>query len=119
MQHDCAEANTQAEWTEAKFKSPVSKAMLAYASACRGDRAQALQYLAEAAATKGPGYVSPYQLALGYALLHDKDAALSNLEKSAEAHEGQILYLKYEPIFDEIRSDARYIALEKKVGLVQ
>jgi hypothetical protein len=75
--------------------------------------------LKDAAAYKGQGYVSPYQLALGYALLHDKDSALSNLEKSADVHEGQILYLKYEPIFDEIRSDARYIALEKKVGLVQ
>nr|HEV7952478.1 hypothetical protein [Candidatus Acidoferrales bacterium] len=119
VQRDCAGAETQAEWTEAKFSSPVSKALLAYASACRGERAKAQQYLTEAAATKGPGYVSPYQLALGYALLHDKDAALSNLEKSAEVHEGQILYLKYEPIFDEIRTDARYVALEKKVGLVQ
>ena len=119
VQGDCKEAEAQAEWTEAKFNSPVSKALLAYASACRGERAKALQYLTEAAASKGPGYVSPYQLALGYALLHDKASALSNLEKSAEVHEGQILYLKYEPIFDEIRSDARYVALEKKVGLVQ
>lgn len=119
VQGDCKEAEAEAEWTEAKFSSPVSKALLAYASACRGERAKALQYLTEEAATKGPGYVSPYQLALGYALLHDKASALSNLEKSASVHEGQILYLKYEPIFDEIRSDARYVALEKKVGLVQ
>jgi TolB-like protein len=118
VQHDCGEAEAQAKWTGANYSAPVSKALLAYASACRGDRNQALLYLKEAAASKGSGYVSPYQLALGYALLHDKDAALSNLEKSAEVHEGQILYLKYEPIFDEIRSDARYIALEKKVGLV-
>jgi TolB-like protein/Tfp pilus assembly protein PilF len=119
VQHDCGEAEAQAKWTGANYSAPVAKALLAYASACRGDRSQAVQYLKDAAASKGKGYVSPYQLALGYALLHDKDAALFNLEKSTDAHEGQILYLKYEPIFEEIRSDARYVALEKKVGLVQ
>ena len=59
-----------------------------------------------------------YQLAIAYALLHDKENALAQLAKSADAHEGQILYLKYDPFFDEIRSDPRYVALEKRVGLM-
>jgi TolB-like protein len=117
VKHDCHEAASEADWTAGKFAAPVAKALHAYADACSGERNQSLQYLKEAAASKGPGYVSPYQLALGYALLNDKDAAISNLEKSAELHEGQILYLKYDPIFEEIRSDSRYIALEKKIGL--
>ncbi len=117
VQHDCDDTAKQADWVGGKFDAPVSKAMLAFASACRGEQSKALQYLKEAGESKGPGYVSPYQLALGYALLHQKDAAISNLQKSAELHEGQILYLKYEPIFDEIRSDPRYVALEKKIGL--
>jgi TolB-like protein len=118
MEHDCHEAAAEADWTAGKFAAPVAKALQAYAAACSGERNQSLQYLKEAAAIKSPGYVSPYQLALGYALLHDKDAAISNLEKSADVHEGQVLYLKYEPIFEEIRNDPRYVALEKKVGLV-
>jgi TolB-like protein len=117
VQHDCAEATAQAEWTARKYPAPVSKALLAYASACRGERNKSLQYLKEEAAFRGADFVSPYQLALGYALLHEKDAAISYLQKSADAREGQILYLKYEPIFDEIRSDPRYIALEKRIGL--
>jgi TolB-like protein len=117
VQHDCKEANAQAEWTAGKYPAPVSRALFAYASACDGQRDKSLQYLHDMETAKGPGYVSSYQLALGYALLHEKDAAISNLQKSADLHEGQILYLKYEPIFDEIRSDARYIALEKKIGL--
>jgi hypothetical protein len=32
------------------------------------------------------------------------------------SHEGQILYLKYDPFFDEFRSDPRYLASEKRVG---
>jgi hypothetical protein len=47
----------------------------------------------------------------------DKDAALDDLAKSAEAREGQIFYILYDPAFDSIRNDARFVALEKKVGL--
>jgi hypothetical protein len=28
------------------------------------------------------------------------------------------MYLRYEPIFDDIRGDPRYVALEKRVGLM-
>jgi tetratricopeptide (TPR) repeat protein len=117
LQHDCLEASRQAEWSEKHFPAPVAEFEMAMASFCRGDERQARRYLEAAAASKGPAFASPYQLALGYALLNDKNAALSYLQKSAEAREGQILYLKYEPIFDGIRSDPRYIALQKKVGL--
>ncbi len=42
---------------------------------------------------------------------------LPSVNKCAEAHEGQILYIKYDPFFDGIRGDPRYVALEKRVGL--
>jgi hypothetical protein len=58
-----------------------------------------------------------YQLAIVYAFLHDADNAIAELNKCAEAHEGQILYIKYDPFFNGIRSDPRYVALEKRVGL--
>ena len=31
-------------------------------------------------------------------------------------HEEKVLYLKYDPFFGEMRSDPRYVALEKRVG---
>lgn len=55
----------------------------------------------------------------GYALVNDRDNAIECLRQSAEAREGQILYLKYEPVFDGIRADPRYAALERIVGLEQ
>jgi hypothetical protein len=42
---------------------------------------------------------------------------MSYLQKSAASHESQILWLKYDPVFEEMRSDRRYIAIEKMVGL--
>jgi hypothetical protein len=58
-----------------------------------------------------------YQAAITYALLHDKENAIDQLRRSADAHEGQIIYLKYDPFFDEIRADPRYVDLEKRVGV--
>ena len=96
---------------------PVTTFGLAMISACKQQPAMAQKYLQEAAGGAGTGFVSPYQLAIGYAYLGDRDRALAFLEKSASAKEGQILYIKYDPAFDQIRSDERFAALENKVGL--
>jgi TolB-like protein/Flp pilus assembly protein TadD len=115
-QGDCATAASEFGIAAKLYQAPVTQFGLALASACRGDDAEARRHLAEA--EKGDGaFVSPYQLAMVYATLKDKDTAISYLEKSADAKEGQILYLKYEPFFDGIRSDLRFVALEKRVGL--
>jgi adenylate cyclase len=116
-EHDCGQVKTHFEWAAQSFSAPMTKFGLALAAACSGQRDLARQYLAKAAEPSGTAFASPYQLALGYAYLGDKDSALGFLEKSAEAREGQILYLKYDPLFDGIRSDARFIGLEKRVGL--
>lgn len=118
MQHDCAEVDRQAAWSEKRFPAPVAQFESALANACTANFAAARQHLEIAAGSKPPTFASPYQIALGYAVTHDKDSALAFLEKSAEAHEPQILYLKVEPMFDEIRSDPRYLALEHRVGLM-
>jgi hypothetical protein len=49
--------------------------------------------------------------------LHEKDQAIEFLEESAADHEPQILYLKVAPEFTEERSDARYLAWERRVRL--
>jgi hypothetical protein len=59
-----------------------------------------------------------YQLAIVYAMLNERETAIEELSKSADAHEGQVLYIKYDPFFDEIRNDPGYVALEKRVGLM-
>ncbi len=114
-QRDCKTASSEFEWCARKSQIPFTKILLAFGCACRGEPDAARAYLEQAAAE--PAFVSPYQLAMGYAFLHDAPRAISYLEKSAEVHEGQVLYIRYDPVFDEIRSDPVFAALEKHLGL--
>ena len=61
-------------------------------------------------------YVSPYLFAWLYANLGKKDEALGWLEKAVAEHSINLVYLR-SSIWDSLRSDPRYIALLKKVGL--
>jgi len=119
VEHDCDLASRHSEWNSRAFPAPMTTFGRALVAGCRGDVTVSRGLLAEAEQGHGKPVVSPYQLALGYAYLGDRDAALKFLEKSAEEKEGQILYLKYEPIFDAMRSDPRFVAMERKVGLMQ
>jgi TolB-like protein/Tfp pilus assembly protein PilF len=116
-QNDCKEADLQARWIKTHFPSPMADILSAAVSACTGDFATARQLLARAEVAKGSTFISPYQLGLGYASIHDRQATLTYLEKSAELREPQIMGLKVEPGLDWIRSDPRFIALEKRLGL--
>jgi len=60
--------------------------------------------------------VSPLDLANTYALLGDKDHTLEWLEKAYEARDPW-LYIKADPRFDYLRSDARFNDLVKHMGL--
>ncbi len=115
QQHDCATAHSEADWLEKTYPAvPATQATRAFAAACSQGKAQALALLKKMTAMHAPFY----QAAITYALLHDKDEAIDQLARSADAHEGQIVYLKYDPFFDEIRSDPRYVELEKRVGVM-
>jgi serine/threonine-protein kinase len=116
-QKDCREANAQFDWFAKQYPSPVADFGLAFGAACEGHADQARQYIARAKAEKGPGFASPYQAAMARAWVGDTDAAFEELEKAAEAREGQIFYIEYDSAFDSIRNDPRFLALEKKVGL--
>jgi len=117
MRHDCQATADNFGWSAQAMHGPVTSFGLAMVSACRQQPAMAEKYLQEAASGAGSGFVSPYQLAIGYAYLGDRERALSFLEKSAAAKEGQILYITYDPAFDQIHSDQRFTALENKLGL--
>jgi TolB-like protein/Tfp pilus assembly protein PilF len=118
VQHQCPDALTEAKLAVQKYPAPVTNMAMAMAYACGGDKQQALSLIHEVTSTAAAGFTSPYVLALTYATLGDRNNTIAQLQKSADHHEGQILYIKYDPSFDNVRADARFVALEKRVGLV-
>ena len=52
-----------------------------------------------------------------YIGLKDYDKVFALLNKSYEEKYGLLLYLKVDPIFENLRNDPRYEELEEKIGL--
>jgi tetratricopeptide (TPR) repeat protein len=59
----------------------------------------------------------PYGWAELYALLGEKEKALDNLEKAHDNRAFMMAWVKANPIFDPLRSEPRYQAILKKMGL--
>lgn len=64
-----------------------------------------------------PDQAPPERLATTYLLLGQRDKALSTLEQSYRQHAPNIIYLKADPYYDSLRTDTRFEALERKLGL--
>jgi TolB-like protein/DNA-binding winged helix-turn-helix (wHTH) protein/Flp pilus assembly protein TadD len=62
-------------------------------------------------------YVCPYEVATGFTALGKKDDAFKWLQKSYEAHSICVIWSNAEPRFDPLRSDPRFAALVRQVGL--
>ncbi|HTB15053.1 MAG TPA: hypothetical protein VK752_25955 [Bryobacteraceae bacterium] len=116
-QHDCNAAAPEIEFCARRAHIPAVTFLQAAGCVCRGEQQKARAYLEQMAAARD-AFVSPYQLATGYAMLHDEKTALDYLNKAADAHEEQILYLLYDPAFDGVRGNPQFVALEKRVGLL-
>jgi hypothetical protein len=61
--------------------------------------------------------VSPYQLALVYAGLGEKERAFESLEKAKVERSTLLTYLKMDPRFDSLRPDPRFQDLLRRMGL--
>jgi TolB-like protein/DNA-binding winged helix-turn-helix (wHTH) protein/Tfp pilus assembly protein PilF len=62
-------------------------------------------------------YVCPYEVATAFTALGKKDEAFKWLQKSYEAHSICLIWSNAEPRFDPLRSDPRFNALVRQVGL--
>ncbi|MEK6284837.1 MAG: protein kinase [Acidobacteriota bacterium] len=91
--------------------------MLAYAYAVAGRRDEALKILNEQKRLEKQRYISPYNFAIIYTGLGDKDRAFESLEKGYEQRTPLIYRLKSRPMFDSLRSDRRYAELLRKMNL--
>ncbi|MCK7523654.1 MAG: hypothetical protein MZV64_41455 [Ignavibacteriales bacterium] len=63
------------------------------------------------------GYSVSYYTAYIYYRLGDKERTFELLERSIHAHDASIMDISSNPIWDDLRSDPRFVALMKRVGL--
>jgi TolB-like protein/tetratricopeptide (TPR) repeat protein/DNA-binding winged helix-turn-helix (wHTH) protein len=89
---------------------------LARAYAVAGRRPQAEWALAELKKNAGRSYVSPYGLAQVYAELGDKDRALTILERAADEHAFEMIFLNIDRSFHGLHGQPRFQALIKRIG---
>jgi len=64
-------------------------------------------------------YISPYEIAVEYALLEDRNRTFEWLEKAYQERSGRMEYLKVEDALEPFHSDPRYLDLLRRVGLPQ
>ncbi len=82
-----------------------------------GQREHAMRIVSEWKQAEKAGYVMIYWLAATYALLGDKDAAFSELEKSYQNRDWFLQRLKSDPFMEPLRGDRRYKEMLKRLNL--
>jgi hypothetical protein len=92
-------------------------AALGHTYAVSNRRAEAERILDELIEMSRRIYVSPYSIARIHTGLGNTELALEWLEKACDQRHGILAYLKVEPIFDPLRSEARFTDLLRKMGL--
>ncbi|MFY9560258.1 MAG: protein kinase [Terriglobales bacterium] len=114
-----AEAVAQMEKAAALSPDPNTLASLGHAYAIAGQKEKAQKILADLAVRAKQESISGYQFALIYSGLGDKARALAALERAFQERSTLLTYIKMDPRFDPIRSDARFISLQRRIGLPQ
>jgi TolB-like protein/DNA-binding winged helix-turn-helix (wHTH) protein/Tfp pilus assembly protein PilF/tRNA A-37 threonylcarbamoyl transferase component Bud32 len=111
----------------AEFKKAVESgegdsfflAPLGHAYALAGNRREAEKVLQTLSDRAKKSYVSPFDVALIYTALGEKDKAFALLDKALAERSTFLVYSKWEPRLDPLRSDPRFKQLLKQIGLPQ
>ncbi len=98
-------------------KHPVLTADLGTTYAILGQKEEALKMLEKVREVATQRYVSPLFMAEFYVGLGDKDQAFAWLEKASEERHFRLIFLNVEPMYDSLRSDARFQNLRRRMGL--
>jgi TolB-like protein/DNA-binding winged helix-turn-helix (wHTH) protein len=90
---------------------------VAYVYAITGRKQQALKILARLKSRSEREYVEPSRIAMVFAGLGDRDQAISWLSRAADERDSRVQFLKVNPTWDPLRSDPRFQALLRRIGL--
>ena len=89
---------------------------MAHIYAVSGHRDKARAMLEELKGRSKPCCVSPFDIALIYTGLGEKDQALKWLEVAYKDKSLWMIFLKVDPRFDNLRSDPRFTDLLQRIG---
>ncbi len=101
------------------FDCPWTLARLGYAQAMAGNRKEALVILDSLTQQSSRMYVASDIVASIYVALGDHERAFEYLQKGYEERAGWMIWLQADPIWDPLRTDARFTALLKKMNLTK
>jgi len=90
---------------------------LGYAHAMAGDKDRARQILKDLKGLLRATYAPPYAFATIHAGLDEKDAAFDYLDRACEVHDAGLIWMKWDPQLDNLRSDSRFQHLLNRIGL--
>lgn len=95
----------------------VVLAGLGHVYAISGQSSKARKVLAELKQLSRNRFVSPYDIALIYVGLGEKEKAFEWLEKAYESRSEMLVWSKIDPMLDALRTDSRFVNLMERIGL--
>jgi len=98
-------------------RSTMLLSELAYDYAASGRKAAALELLVELQRRSANEFIDPYPLAWIYVGLGEHDQALQSLERAYEVRSSWMPWIKVEPKFDQLHTEARFKGLLSKLRL--
>jgi len=101
---------------ELSHNTPLMVSALARANALSGNREQAEKLLAELMAKSKREYVSPFYIAMINAGLGRTVLAMDWLEKAYNDRSNGLVFLKVDPELDSLRTNARFLELQRKLN---
>ena len=90
---------------------------LGHAQGLAGKKGDAEKVISRLQELSKQQYVSPYQTAVVYAGLDERQLALDWLEKSREERFNWLPFVQIDPVFKNLRSEERFLELSKSLGL--
>ena len=102
-----------------KAGTSVSAAAPGIAYAATGRKREARRVLAELQQAARKRYGSGLALAALYSFLGDKDRAFAALENAFQERTGGLIVMRFDPVWEPIRSDPQFTDLERRVGLLR
>jgi eukaryotic-like serine/threonine-protein kinase len=97
--------------------SEYAIAALGHAYAIAGKKEELREVLEKLRGISDRGYVSAFDMAVIHAGLGDKDEAFHWLERAYEERSSFLVYSRWEPRLDPLRSDPRFQELLHRIGL--